>query len=283
MKKSVTITAAWIGFCGLVLAAIISGIFLIIASSDHKDISKNDKDKIYPDSLQKLAPILFIEPEMIEIPSSKFIFGCNEYEDASPQKEIYLDKFFIGKYEITNEQYGKFLEANPEKTRPNNWHKKEGLNRSKQPVVYVSWYDAIDFCNWLSQITNKKYRLPTEEEWEKAARGKNANIYPWGNSEPNLNIANFNQPYGMPKLVGSYPLNKSQIWGIMDMAGNVSEWCNNDENESVIKGGSWSDNLHYLKGFIRIPTPPNVQTDKIGFRILLEPSEKVYNINIEGF
>ncbi|MBI1882373.1 MAG: SUMF1/EgtB/PvdO family nonheme iron enzyme, partial [Chloroflexi bacterium] len=104
----------------------------------------------------------------------------NARKDEQPQHRVYVSEFYIGKYTITNEQYAVFVQATKHRA-PIYWKKgKIPAGKENHPVFYVSWDDAVVFCKWLSQETGRTFRLPTEAEWEKAARGTDGRIYPWG-------------------------------------------------------------------------------------------------------
>ena len=150
-------------------------------------------------------------------------------DDEQPVRSIYLDTFYIDRYEVTNAQYKQFVDANPkwQKDRiPSEYHDGdylkhwEGNNypqgKENHPVVYVSWYAAMAYADWVDK------RLPTEAEWKKAARGGLVGQeYPWGNSI-DLSKANYSGEIGDTTPVGNYPAN---AYGLYDMAGNAWEWC----------------------------------------------------------
>ena len=171
-------------------------------------------------------------PEMETIHAGEFQMGSNDIDaddDEQPVRSIYLDTFYIDQYEVTNAQYKQFVDANPrwQKDRiPSEYHDGdylkhwEGNNypqgKENHPVVYVSWYAAMAYADWTSK------RLPTEAEWEKAARGGLVGQeYPWGNSI-DLSKANYSGEIGDTTPVGNYPAN---AYGLYDMAGNAWEWC----------------------------------------------------------
>jgi hypothetical protein len=127
-----------------------------------------------------------LAPEMVRIPSGGFLRGSSEkgpiaLTSEKPQRPIYLTVYWIGKYPVTNVQYTAFIEAT-ERRPPEHWHgDRPPKGEENHPVVNVSWWDAAAYCRWLAEVTGEPYRLPTEAQWEKAARGTDGRIYPWGN------------------------------------------------------------------------------------------------------
>lgn len=168
-------------------------------------------------------------PEMIHIPAGEFWMG-SEYGGPNPPRQKHsLHEFSIGKYPVTNEEYECFVK-NAGYSAPEHW--KHGAipdGKRKHPVVYVSWHDANAYCDWLGDVAGKKYRLPIETEWEKAARGKYGNVFPWGNERPNHSLCNLDSGPGNTTPVNKYPNGKSPF-GCYDMTGNIYEWCVNHEN-----------------------------------------------------
>ena len=209
--------------------------------------------------------------DMVRIPAGSFLMGSSDEEikkvvrdlgggelgpdvqwfaAEKPQHEVYLKEFYIDKYEVTNAQYKEFVQATGRPT-PRHW---EGGSypdgKADHPVVYVSWEDANAYCRWFGK------RLPTEAEWEKAARGTDARIWPWGNTFDiaKCNVESWEGSGSTP--VGSYPDGVSP-YGVYDMAGNVWEWTDSwydaypgstytttefGEKLRVLRGGSW---YHY--------------------------------------
>ena len=183
-------------------------------------------------SRQSSTSIPPIISEMVTIPAGEFQMGSTDTEaddDEQPVRIIYLDAFYIDRYEVTNAQYKQFVDANPlwQKDRiPSEYHDGDYLkhwegnnypeSKENHPVVYISWYAAMAYAEWAGK------RLPTEAEWEKAARGGLVDqAYPWGNAiDPSK--ANYSAEIEDTTAVGNYPAN---AYGLYDMAGNAWEWC----------------------------------------------------------
>ncbi len=219
---------------------------------------------------------------MIYIPAGEFTIGSPNREgdaDEHPAHKVFLEGFWIGKTEVTFEQYDRFCAETGRKNSED-----QGWGRGKRPVIYVSWNDARDYCNWLSQKTGLKFRLPSEAEWEKTAR----DYYPWGNVPPSASLANFNKDNMQTSLVGSYPQGASP-YGVLDMAGNVWEWMADwydpdfyqnspRENprgpqagsERVVRGGSWENNSNLIRAANRTSENPDSKLNILGFRLVLD-------------
>jgi len=223
--------------------------------------------------------------DMAHIPAGEFIMGSNErWDDESPEHISSTGAFYLDLLEVTNADFKNFRDATQ---RPAPFHWPNGAvpkNRENHPVVYVSWFDAYEYCQW-----NGK-RLPIEREWEKAARGENGDIYPWGNI---WSLDKSNHPYKGStgtEPVGSYTEGKSP-YGILDMSGNVWEWVDSyylphpgntiakaeyGRDKRVLKGGSWFDCLSYGCGlsaptFNRSFFNPEVKNNSFGFRCAKSP------------
>ena len=163
------------------------------------------------------------------VPAGEFLMGSDPKvdkdacDDEQPQHQLFLPEFYIGKVPVTNAQYAGFVKATHRKA-PDHWEKGAiPAGKAEHPVVNVSWQDAVDFCRWLSEATRRSFRLPSEAEWEKAARGTDGRIYPWGNQAPDEKRCNFGMKVGDTTPVGKYPDGASPC-GALDMAGNVWEW-----------------------------------------------------------
>lgn len=238
----------------------------------------------------------FQDIQWIRIPAGEFSMGDHFNEgdaDELPVHQVSLDEYYISKYEITVEQYNYFCgetgATELEIIKPR-WTEYTG----GYPAVEITYDDAKSFCQWLSDRTGKNVRLPTEAQWEKAARGGEQYRYPWGNDAPNCNLGNYsgcynpNSAYFEKMSVGTYSAGNTAN-GICDMAGNVWEWCRdwydasyyavspktNPQGPSsgtyrVIRGGSFRDdpsgirsaNREYLLGEFR---------NDVGFRVVYEP------------
>jgi formylglycine-generating enzyme required for sulfatase activity len=255
---------------------------------------------------------------MIYIPPGEFMMGQTDeekkwlidqigekdynsyYKDETPLHKVYLDGYWIGKYEVTFAQYDRYCN-DTKKEKPGD----EGWGRENRPVINVSWTEAAAYCQWLSKKIGLQFNLPTEAQWEKSARGNDRRKYPWGNHEPYYNgkwYANYRAndswekkgedgfPYIAP--VGSYPLGVSP-YGMLDMAGNVWEWCfdryDRDyykdltrENKNkiiknpigpesgsnrVIRGGSWYAYARSLRCAYRDDYGPSYRGSYLGFRL----------------
>ncbi len=170
------------------------------------------------------------------------------------------ESFYMDKYEVTNAQYRKFLEATGHR-EPENWGN-DDFNQPNQPLVGVSWHDAVAYAKWAGK------RLPTEKEWVHAARGGLINKeYSWGDQEPTLSRANYGGEVGKTTTVGSYPANG---YGLYDMAGNVCEWCqdwySSYQKHKVLRGGSWTNSTPHLRLARRITGNPDYRYSDSGFR-----------------
>jgi formylglycine-generating enzyme required for sulfatase activity len=178
-----------------------------------------------------------VEEEVVSIPAGPFIRGTNAGGfDEQPQRTVVLGAFAIDRFEVTNFQYQQFVQATGHRKSgpPSRYAKNMGRMRGvNQPVVYVSWDDAGAYCRW------KGKRLPTEAEWEKAMRGTDGRLWPWGNTEQanGANWARVQDGYDVTASVGSFRNDRSP-YGVMDGAGNVMEWVQDWYSESYYKDGS---------------------------------------------
>ena len=264
-----------------------------------------------------------IEPEMIEISAGRFLIGTSDqqiegllaenakaatawqkqerFAREQPSHLVELAAYAIGRYPVTVGEYHQFIADGGYKshafwttagwqwlqqstrTQPDQWQDEKWAGDNRLPVVGVSWYEACAYCRWLREITGRNYRLPTEAEWEKAARGLDALVYPWGNTF-NSTLCNtravrleHTTPVGMYSPGGDSP------YGCSDMTGNVSEWTltkfqaypyrekdgRNDPDGSdlrVIRGSSWFSPWLRTRTSARGLNDPWFSDHDVGFR-----------------
>lgn len=222
---------------------------------------------------------------MITIPAGSFrmgIDGMAGLEDERPAHAVWLDAFLIDAVETTTARYAAFLAATGHPA-PEGWETVVVARHGEKPVVGVSWDDARRFCEWEGK------RLPTEAEWERAARGTDEQRYPWGTAEPTRERANIGLgarfSYDQVLMaVGTYPLGVSAE-GVHDLAGNVGEWVQDwyaidyyegsprhnptgpaEGSFKVVRGGSWSDLAKYALTYARAKLPPETRNSFTGIR-----------------
>jgi formylglycine-generating enzyme required for sulfatase activity len=198
---------------------------------------------------------------MVQVPAGVFPMGVPPGDrdggrDEYPRHEVFLDTYSIDTFEVTNGRYLEFVKATGHRTPQHPTDPSRNLwegglmpeSIADRPVVNVDWFDAEAYCHWAGK------RLPTEAEWEKAARGTDDRRFPWGNVEPTHGHLNYNQRWQGEKTlmpVGSYKAGKSP-YGAHDMAGNVWEWV-----------ADWYDPLYYEKSPARNPKGPETGTQKV--------------------
>ncbi len=243
-----------------------------------------------PPPTPKPPPVTF---DWVEIPAGPFLMGSDKqkdpqaFDDELPQHTITLPAYRIARVPVTVAQFAVFVAATGHKTEAEtrgsawvwtgkgyddvkgaSWQHPRGPKsdvRQKQdhPVTCVTFRDAVAFCAWASEVTGATIRLPTEAEWEKAARGTDGRLYPWGDEKPTQDLCNFNMNVGDTTPVGSYPKGASP-YGVLDMSGNVWEWTSSlwkgypydpadgredahDEGSRIVRGGSFFNH----DGFVR--------------------------------
>lgn len=249
--------------------------------------------------------------EMIYIPSGTFTMGSRDgWFDERPEHQVQLDAFWMDKTEVTNAMYILFLNAYKDKANFQRrdreiyfngnrifyvvrdgsvWDQIGWNEKSKEyylkdktfashPAINVTWYGASEYCTWVDG------RLPTEAEWEYAARGTDKRFYPWGNIPPNIQLTNFNNEVGVTTIVGGY-IDGASPFGILDMAGNVSEWVHDRYGNNyyqrpistnpggpdigdyrVLRGGSWRGDNDTLRAWSRYKLTPTKYGPLYGFR-----------------
>lgn len=225
----------------------------------------------------------FIEPRMVRIPEQWFRMGCETgRDDEKPVHRVRVDAFELATCQVTNGEYHCFLGAT-NASPPPCWAQ-ENFDGPKTPVVAVSWDEAVAYCNWLCRVTAKPYRLPTEAEWECAARGGlEGFLYPWGDAPPD-SLPGYAERWKCgPEPVGLYSPNG---YGLYNMGDNVHEWCADwydpayykvspDHNPQgattgsrrASRGGSWRHHIKVSRNAARSSIPPELQYADYGFRI----------------
>jgi sulfatase modifying factor 1 len=216
---------------------------------------------------------------LVRIEGGTFTMGDDEF---FPMREVFLNPFYIDATEVTTARYSKFLQANGSLAPPDDWDSVDLKKHGDLPVVGVSWNDADAYCQWVGR------RLPTEAEWERAARDSDQRKYPWGNDEPGAGKAAYarkaEQAYeGGLERVGSLEAGRSRE-GVYDLEGNVSEWVSDWFAESfsvddvrnpkgppsgekkVIRGSGWHEPVERIGGSRRYQASPDNRTDDVGFR-----------------
>ncbi len=222
---------------------------------------------------------------LVFVPAGEFIMGSDLDQEAEPIHRLDLDDFWIDRTEVTNAMYEKCVDAGackqPRVTHSSSHPVYYGNSKfDDYPVLRVDWHTANAYCAWAGRV------LPTEAQWEKAARGTTGRIYPWGNDLPNGSLLNYNNDFGDVAKVGSYP-DGASIYGVLDMAGNVFEWTStlykqypyeagdgredpNSPEARVLRGGAWSSNGNFIRAISRIRSNPTNSTDYYGFRCALD-------------
>ncbi len=216
---------------------------------------------------------------MVYIPEGSFLMGSDQPEekDASPSHLVTLEAYWIDIYEVTNEQYRRCVLAQA-CNEPEDLTYYQDDRLANHPVVYVSWYNAVDYCHWVNK------RLPTEAEWEKAARGKEGYTYPWGN-EPKVECLNAGAQFNGTTPIGMFACNASP-YGVMDMSGNVWEWVEDwylpypnshyitdlfGLKYKVVRGGSWNHPIEDARSYHRDLAHPSRALAVVGFRCAASP------------
>ena len=229
-----------------------------------------------------------IDPALVHIPAGWFLMGSEAGQDCErPIHRVWVDEFFLAATQVTKAEYCRFLSATG--ATPTPFWNDPNFNDPQQPIVAVSWFEAIAYCEWLSQASGRTYRLPTEAEWERATRGGvNGKLYPWGDAPPS-SLPNYESRWQTgPERVAQYEPN---AFGLFNMCDNVHEWCSDwyeadfysrspERNpcgpESGMRkssrGGSWRHHIKVSRCSARSSIPPEFQYADYGFRIAADIS-----------
>lgn len=222
----------------------------------------------------------------VYVPPGEFPMGSHAAEgraDERPMRWVDLDGFYISETEVTVGQYKAYLKALPDAAAMPDWYWTEWGKTDQHPITFVSWHDAEAFCRWLSSLGQGVFALPTEAQWEKAARGFGYRVYPWGNEYDGSQSGN---PNGVYMPAGSHPLDLSPF-GARDMAGNAWEWCADwhspdayaaesarnptgpaSGSARVLRGCGWNFDPDTFRCAYRSRLPPAERSVHIGFRIV---------------
>ena len=239
-------------------------------------------------SIEKKVYVTYIEPSLKLINPNTFTIGDKSAKgdkDEQVNKEItFKDSFYMGVYEVTLGEYDKYIDAYNLKKVNNSI---SGQTRDTMPVTNVSWDDANNYARWLSKVTGKNYKLPTEAQWEYVARAGANSLFYWGNKETKADMfAAYKGNAGSPYAIGTM---KPNNWNFYDMSGNVWEWCEDSysnsydnlptdgtamkeiNNKKVIRGGAWNSKSWTLRTSNRLYTKYNKKRSTIGFRLVMIP------------
>ena len=232
------------------------------------------------------SPYTF-ELKLAEIHAGSFLMGSDSGQDCErPIHRVWIDSFFMAATQVTNAQYGEFLRST--RTPPPPFWSDPNFNLPEQPVAGPSWHEGVRFCEWLSQQTGRRFRLPTEAEWEYAARGGlEQKQFPWGDDPPQSLPDYATRWLTGPEPVARYAPNN---FGLYDIGDNVHEWCHDwyDPNYYAIspdrnpqgpdqcpmiplrkssRGGSWRHHIKVARCSARSSIPPEFQYADYGFRV----------------
>jgi sulfatase modifying factor 1 len=236
---------------------------------------------------------LALEPTLVPIPEGWFLMGSDAGQDCErPVHRVWIDSFFLASTQVTNAEFSRFLRATGNQPPP--FWRNENFDDPQQPVAGPSWHEATLYCDWLSLHSGRRYRLPTEAEWEFAARGGfEQKQFPWGDAPPQ-SLPNYAQRWQTgPEPVARYA---SNAVGLYDIGENVHEWCSDwyDPNYYAIsparnptgpeqspmaparkssRGGSWRHHIKVSRCSARSSIPPDFQYADYGFRVACESSE----------
>ncbi len=237
---------------------------------------------------------------LIRIPAGWFLMGCDSGQDnEKPAHRVWVDEFLLAAQQVTNAEYGEFLRET--KTLPPPFWSDPAFNGPEQPVVGVSWHDAVRYCEWLSEAVGQttpgtKFRLPTEAEWERAARGgRDGVLYPWGD-EPPQSLAGYAERCAGYWKTGPEPVGRAEAnaYGLYNMCDNVHEWCSDwyapeyyavspernprgpaTGDRRASRGGSWRHHVKMSRCAARSSIPPEFKYADYGFRVACDVERQV--------
>jgi formylglycine-generating enzyme required for sulfatase activity len=231
--------------------------------------------------------LVALEPTLLEIPAGWFLMGSNAGQDCErPVHRVWVDSLLLAATQVTNAEYDRFVSATSAAPPP--FRQNPNFSDPQQPVAAVSWHEAVRYCEWLSSQTGRAYRLPTEAEWERAARGSlEQKNFPWGDDPPQSLPDYATRWQTGPEPVARYAPN---AFGLYDICDNVHEWCSDwyDPNyyatspertprgpeqcptnppRKSSRGGSWRHHIKVARCSARSSIPPEFQYADYGFRV----------------
>jgi formylglycine-generating enzyme len=228
--------------------------------------------------------------ELIQIPAGWFFMGCDTGQDnEQPVHRVWVDEFLLSARQVTNDEYGRFLRDTSSSPPP--FWTDPALNHPGQPVVGVSWFDAVGYCEWLRAGSGRKFRLPTEAEWERASRGgRDGTLFPWGDAPPQSR-PDYGSRCAVGWQTGPEPVGRGEpnAYGLYNICDNVHEWCSDwyapeyyamspERNPQgprtggrrASRGGSWRHHVKISRCAARSSIPPEFHYADYGFRIACE-------------
>jgi formylglycine-generating enzyme required for sulfatase activity len=260
-----------------------------------------------PVPITQPVPVLLrreFEPEMVWVAAGEFWMGSEKgdrgtLEREKPDHQVDLDGYWIGKTPVTVAEFARFVERSGYHTTAENnesertWRRPMGkgshlAGRESHPVIQVSWEDAMEYCRWLSRMSGRQYGLPSEAQWEKAARGTDRRVHPWGNGTPDKSRCNIDLWFKDTTPVGAFSPAGDSPYGCVDMVGNVWEWCADWWGETYyqasplrnpagpvtgkyhsVRGASWGNSRWYARCAYRDWNSGSYFDYYLGFRVAL--------------
>jgi formylglycine-generating enzyme required for sulfatase activity len=233
-----------------------------------------------------------VAPTLVRIPAGWFLMGCDTGQDnEKPLHRVWVDEFLLAALQVTNADYSLFLRSTASLPPP--FWSDPAFNHPEQPVVGVSWHDAVRYCEWTSANTGEKFRLPTEAEWERAARGGHEDagaLFPWGD-EPPQSLPGYADRCGNYWKTGPEPVGRAapNAYGLYNMCDNVHEWCSDwygpdyyavsperdprgpeTGERRASRGGSWRHQIKISRCAARSSIPPEFKYADYGFRVVCD-------------
>jgi formylglycine-generating enzyme required for sulfatase activity len=226
---------------------------------------------------------------LVRIPAGWFLMGCDTGQDnEKPVHRVWVDEFLLAARQVTNADYGRFLRDAASPPPPPQFWSDAAFNHPEQPVAGVCWYEAIRYCEWLSASTGGRFRLPTEAEWERAARGGcEGALYPWGDAPPQ-SLPGYTNRCEAHWKNGPEPVGRAEpnAYSLFNMCDNVHEWCSDwyaadyyavsperdprgpeSGERRASRGGSWRHHVKMSRCAARSSIPPEFKYADYGFRV----------------